>query len=153
LRFFSFPSVYSLAKMSNKIKAKTEKKTPYKSLRYRLRVEKAKTPVKIGFFRRIFRLIFNRITVMLSIFMLLAAGLTFGYFWVEYSEKVDMLLRGEVFTKNAGVYSAPKLVKDGEGITKDGLVEYLKSAGYVEKNSQADEKRSRYKIEVSSILV
>lgn len=90
---------------------------------------------------------------MLFVLMLLAVGLTFGYFWVEYSEKVDMLLRGEVFTKNAGVYSAPKLIKVGEGITKDGLVEYLKSAGYVEKNSQADEKRSRYQVGASSILI
>jgi penicillin-binding protein 1B len=139
--------------MSNKIKAKTEKRQPYKSLRYRLRVEKAKTPVKVGIFRRVFRLIFNRVTGTLFVFLLLAAGLTFGYFWKEYSEKVDLLLRGEIFTKNSGIYSAPKLLKDGEGISKEGLVEYLKSAGYIEKNSQADEKRSRYKIEENSILI
>lgn len=139
--------------MSNKIKAKTEKKQPYKSLRYRLRVEKAHLPKKKGIFRRIFGLIFNRITVTLFVLLLLAVGLTFGYFWVEYSEKVDLLLRGEVFTRNAGVYSAPKTLKDGEGISREELVEYLKSAGYIEKNSQADEKRSRYKIGENSVEI
>ncbi|HRH40670.1 MAG TPA: PBP1A family penicillin-binding protein [Pyrinomonadaceae bacterium] len=136
--------------MSNRIKAKTEDKKIYKSLRYRLKVDDAKTPPEKGFLRRffgrIFRLFFNPITLLLFVLLLLGAGLTFGYFWTEYSEKVDQLLRGEVFTKNAGVYSAPRLLKDGAATSKEELVDYLKSAGYIEKNSQADEKRSRYKI-------
>ncbi len=143
--------------MSNRIKAKPEDKKIYKSLRYRLKVDDAKTPPQKSFIRRFFsrtfRLIFNPITLLLFVLFLLGAGMTFGYFWNEYSERIDQLLRGEVFTKNAGVYSAPKTIKDGEGISKDDLADYLKSAGYIEKNSQADEKRSRYQIQDNTVQI
>lgn len=143
--------------MSNRIKAKTEDKKIYKSLRYRLRVEDSKIPPQKSFVRRFFtrtfRLIFNPITLLLCVLLLLGTGMLFGYFWSEYSEKVDKLLSGEVFTKNAGVYSAPKTLRDGEGISKEALADYLKSAGYIEKNQQADNKRSRYQIEESSIQI
>jgi penicillin-binding protein 1B len=143
--------------MSNRVKAKKETPKIYKSLRYRLRMDDAKNPPKKGFFRRffgrIFRLVFNPITISLVFLLLLGVGLAFAYFWNEYSEKVDSLLRGDVFTQNAGVYSAPKILKDGEAISRDELVEYLKSAGYIEKNSQADENRSRYQIEENSVKI
>lgn len=143
--------------MSNRVKAKKENPKIYKSLRYRLRMEDAKSPPKKNIFRRffgrIFRFVFNPITISLVFLMLLGAGLAFAYFWNEYSEKVDSLLRGDVFTQNAGIYSAPKILKEGEGISQEELVEYLKSAGYIEKNQQADENRSRYKIEGDLIRI
>jgi hypothetical protein len=130
--------------MSNKIKAKSIKKEPYKSLRYRLRLEKARLPQRKGFFRRVFRLIFNAYTFSFALLAVFAAALVVAYFWNEYSEKIDGLLRGDIFTRNAGVYSAPKLLRDGEGIAREDLIKYLTSAGYIEKNQNADEKRSRY---------
>ncbi len=143
--------------MPNRIKEKPEKKKIYKSLRYRLRVEDAKIPPKKSFVRRFFsktfRLIFNPITLCLFLLSLLGAGLTFAYFWTEYSEKVDRLLRGEVFTQNAGVYSAPKNLKVGEKITAENLVDYLNSAGYVEKSQQADNSRSRYQLSENTIEI
>lgn len=143
--------------MSNRVKAKKESSKIYKSLRYRLRMEDSKTPPKKNIFRRffgrLFRFVFNPITIALFALLLLGVGLTFAYFWNEYSEKVDSLLRGEVFTQNAGIYSAPKTLKSGEGISQEELIDYLKSAGYIEKNSQADENRSRYKIEESSVEI
>lgn len=143
--------------MSNRIKAKKETPKIYKSLRYRLRMEDSKNPPKGNIFRRffsrLFRFVFNPITIALFALTLLGAGLAFAYFWNEYSIKVDSLLRGEVFTQNAGVYSAPKTLKEGEGISQEELVEYLKSAGYIERNSQADESRSRYKIDENTIEI
>ncbi len=77
--------------------------------------------------------------------VMLAVFLTTTYFWFEYSDAIDRrLLSGEVYTANAGIYSAPKILKDKEEITPEELVAYLKSAGYVEKNNQADLSRSRY---------
>ncbi|MDQ3062336.1 MAG: PBP1A family penicillin-binding protein, partial [Acidobacteriota bacterium] len=48
---------------------------------------------------------------------------------------------------------APKTLKTGEAITLEDFTAYLKSAGYVEKNQQADQSRSRYKIEENRIEV
>ncbi len=99
-------------------------------------------------FRRTLRLIFNGWTISAALFLLLGAFLTLTYFWFEFSDRIDRkLLSGEVFTASAGIYSAPKTLKTGEAISIPELVDYLKSAGYIERNNQADASRSRYSVE------
>ncbi len=104
-------------------------------------------------FRRILHAVFNLYTVSIATFLLLGVLLTLTYFWFEYSDRIDLLLRGEVFTRSAGIYSAPKTLKVNEAITRDGLIQYLKSAGYIEKNQQADPARSRYLIKENGIEI
>ncbi|CAN5199653.1 hypothetical protein BH20ACI1_BH20ACI1_31410 [soil metagenome] len=107
-----------------------------------------------SFFRRILRLIFNPITALSSLLILLCAFLGLTYFWFEYSDRIDLLLKGgDVFTRTAGIYSAPKTLRTGEDISLEDLTAYLKSAGYIEKNQQADDSRSRYNIEDNSIEI
>ena len=101
-------------------------------------------PPKRPLVRRVLRFFFNPLTISLTMLAIVAAFLTAAYFWFEYSARVDLLLNGEVFTNTAGIYSAPKTLKKGEELTAENLVEYLKAAGYIEKNSQADPSRSRY---------
>ena len=80
--------------------------------------------------------------------------LTLTYFWFEFSDRIDRkLLSGEVFTASAGIYSAPKTLKVGEALTPIELVEYLKSAGYIEKNNKADGSRSRYSVEGDIVAI
>lgn len=99
-------------------------------------------------FRRFLATVFNGWTVSAALFVLVGVFLTLTYFWFEFSDRIDRrLLSGEVYTASAGIYSAPKLLKTGEVITIPALVEYLKSAGYIEKNNQADRSRSRYSID------
>ena len=98
-------------------------------------------------FRRILRWIFNGWTISLALIVLLVAFLTFTYFWFELSDRIDRrLLSGEIFTPSAGIYSAPKTLKPGEETSMLGMIEYLKSAGYIEKNNKADASRSRYSV-------
>jgi penicillin-binding protein 1B len=104
-------------------------------------------------FRRILRFFFNAYTLSFSALIVLFAALTLTYFWFEYSDRIDMLLRGDVFTQSAGIYSAPKNLRQNEAITPAQLVEYLKSAGYIEKNNQADVSRSRYEIKENQIEI
>lgn len=68
------------------------------------------------------------------------------YYWTVFSARIDNLLKGEVFTRSAGIYAAPKQLRVGETISTDDLVAYLKRAGYVEKNQQADTARGRYSL-------
>ncbi len=104
-------------------------------------------------FRRIVRFIFNPLTFSLAGLLILAAFLTATYFWFEYSDRIDVLLRGEVFTSTAGIYSAPKTLKKDETISVEELKDYLISAGYIEKNQQADESRSRYSIDKNTVEI
>jgi penicillin-binding protein 1B len=86
--------------------------------------------------------------------VLLATGITLAYFWVDYSDRIDRkLLSGEVFTPTAGIYSAPKYLRAGDSSTLPELVEYLKAAGYIEKNNKADQSRSRYSIENGRLVI
>ena len=66
------------------------------------------------------------------------------YYWTIFSARIDNLLAGEVFTRSAGIYAAPKEVHVNESISPEQLIEYLKRAGYVEKAQQADNSRGRY---------
>ncbi|MBK7393056.1 MAG: PBP1A family penicillin-binding protein [Chloracidobacterium sp.] len=99
-------------------------------------------------FRRILRLIFNGWTISIALIMMLGVFLGLTYFWFEFSDRIDQkLLSGEVYTASAGIYSAPKTLKVGEATTISAMIDYLKSAGYIERNNQADASRSRYVVD------
>ncbi len=66
-----------------------------------------------------------------------------GYYYTVFSERIDRLLRGEVFTRSAGIYAAPKQLKVGDGLSAEDLVARLRRAGYVERAQQADTARGR----------
>lgn len=139
--------------MPNQTQVKSRK--PKMPPQYWLKRRNAKvyqTPPK-SFFRRALRLIFNPITFLTSLLVLLGAFLTLTYFWFEYSDRIDGLLKGEVYTNTAGIYSAPKILKIGEEISVEDLTAYLKSAGYIEKNSQADASRSRFAVEGNRLSI
>src|SRR5687768_5695507 len=105
-------------------------------------------------FRRFLHAVFNGWTISISLLLLLGVFLTLTYFWFEFSDRIDRrLLSGEVYTASAGIYSAPKTLKVGEAITIPALVDYLKSAGYIERNNQADASRSRYAIENDVVAI
>lgn len=105
-------------------------------------------------FRRILRFFVNPLTITLTLLVMLGAFLTLTYFWFDYSERIDRrLLSGQVYTPSAGIYSAPKNLQSGEKTSLEDLTNYLKTAGYIDQNIQADESRSRYKIEKNQIEI
>ena len=124
------------------LKSKRSKKPPRGWLEnHRIASYQAPPPSR---FRRILHFFFNAYTLSFSALAVLFVVLTLTYFWFEYSDRIDSLLKGDVFTQTAGIYSAPKNLRENEVITSAALIEYLKSAGYIEKNNQADVSRSRY---------
>ena len=66
------------------------------------------------------------------------------YYWIVFSARIDNLLKGEVFTRSAGIYAAPKQIRVGQNLSQDDLIGYLKRAGYVERGQQAETARGRY---------
>lgn len=140
--------------MPNQILVKSRKpKKPPKYWRKEHPIKAFKAP-KPPLYKRFFRLIFNGYTASITLALLLGVFLTATYFWFEFSDIIDRrLLSGEVFTQNAGIYSAPKILRNGEVITAEDLVNYLKSAGYIEMNNQADPSRSRYQIDENQIEI
>ena len=95
-------------------------------------------------FRRILRRLFSAPVVIPVVFL---GAIVLGvliYYWTVFSGRIDTLLQGEVFTRSAGIYAAPKQIRLNEPISSEELIGYLKRAGYVEKGQQADTARGRY---------
>ncbi len=113
----------------------------------------AYTEPEVSFKRRVVRRLFSPIVI---IPVLLLATLVVGclvYYWTVFSGRIDNLLAGEVFTRSAGIYAAPKQLRVGQTLTPDKLIELLKHAGYVEKAQQADKARGRYSVGDGSVAV
>ena len=99
-----------------------------------------------GFFRRWARRIFRPPLVIALVFLTTVTIGIMGYYWWVFSGRIDRLLSGEVFTRSAGIYAAPKQLRAGEDLSIDNLLAYLKRANYVEKAQQADSARGRYTV-------
>src|ERR1700687_5747794 len=105
----------------------------------------------VGFPRRVARRVFTApVVIPLAVVIALVFGV-FVYYWTIFSGRIDNLLKGEVFTRSAGIYAAPKQLRAGENLSTDDLIAYLKRAGYVEKTQQADQARGRYSIADGSV--
>ncbi|HEY8226464.1 MAG TPA: transglycosylase domain-containing protein, partial [Pyrinomonadaceae bacterium] len=99
-----------------------------------------------SFLRRITRRLFTAPIIIPIVFVsAIVLGLLI-YYWTVFSARIDNLLAGEVYTRSAGIYAAPKQVRVNETISQDDLISYLKRAGYVEKGQQADSSRGRYSL-------
>ncbi|MDQ3687447.1 MAG: hypothetical protein M3430_17875, partial [Acidobacteriota bacterium] len=57
---------------------------------------------------------------------------TLTYFYHSYSKVVDNRLASGYLTSRAGIYAAPRVLRIGQSISRDQLVEILRRAGYVE---------------------
>ncbi|HEV7683343.1 MAG TPA: PBP1A family penicillin-binding protein [Pyrinomonadaceae bacterium] len=107
----------------------------------------------VSFKRRVVRRLFSPIIIIPT---LVLAAVVIGclvYYWTVFSGRIDNLLKGEIFTRSAGIYAAPKQLRVGQALTPDKLVDFLKHAGYVEKTQQADKARGRYSVGDASVDV
>jgi len=106
-----------------------------------------------GFWRR-WRRRLVRPAVLVPVGLLTALVIAvLGYYYYVFSQRIDRLLKGEVFTRNAGIYAAPRQVKAGEPLSAEDLIERLKRVGYVERSQQADGSRGRYELEGSTVEI
>jgi penicillin-binding protein 1B len=77
----------------------------------------------------------------------------FAYYWIIFSARIDNLLKGEVYTRSAGIYAAPKQIRAGQNISLDDLLAYLKRSGYVERGQQGDSARGRYAVDGATVEI
>lgn len=107
----------------------------------------------ISFPRRLGRrLLTPFVLIPLAVVFVVVVGILV-YYWSIFSGRIDNLLRGEVFTRSAGIYAAPKQLRVGETISQGELVAHLKRAGYVEKGVQAETARGRYSVTGETVEV
>src|SRR5919206_785041 len=106
-----------------------------------------------NFARRVLRRLFSAPVIIPLVFVTAIVLGILIYYWTVYSRRIDNLLAGEVFTRTAGIYAAPKQLHVNETISLAEVIAFLKRAGYVEKSQQADTSRGRYEINGTTIDV
>src|ERR1043165_8794111 len=99
-----------------------------------------------SFLRRVLRRLLSApVLIPLAVISAIVFGVLI-YYWTVFSGRIDNLLAGEVFTRTAGIYAAPKQLSVHETISEADVIAFLKRAGYVEKTQQADNSRGRYTV-------
>ena len=110
---------------------------PQKQPRTRSRVVAYAEP-EMSFRRRVLRRLLSPPVLIPLVIVATFVIALLVYYWTVFSGRIDNLLAGEVFTRSAGIYAAPKQLRVGQTLTQDDLIAFLKRAGYVEKGQQAD---------------
>jgi len=106
-----------------------------------------------GFFRRLLRRLFSASVIIPVVFIgAIVLGILI-YYWTVFSGRIDNLLAGEVFTRTAGIYAAPKQLSVNESISQADVIAFLNRAGYVEKAQQADDSRGRYTVNGNTLEI
>ena len=106
-----------------------------------------------SFIRRVLRRLLSAPVIVPVVFIGAVVLGILIYYWTIFSGRIDNLLAGEVFTRSAGIYAAPKQLRVEENISQADLIAFLKRAGYVEKNQQADTSRGRYLVNGTAVEI
>src|SRR5215212_1154485 len=73
-----------------------------------------------------------RVFGALTVAAVVATAAAFAYLYSHYSKVVDARLASGYLTSRAGLYAAPRTLREGQGLTAERLAEVLRRAGYVE---------------------
>ena len=106
---------------------------------------------RVGFGRRLGRRLLSAPVIIPLAVIVAFVLVVLVYYWTIFSARIDNLLRGDVYTRSAGIYAAPKQLRAGETLSQEDLIAYLKRAGYVDRTQQADTTRGRYSVDGLSI--
>ena len=106
-----------------------------------------------GFWGRWRRRLLSKAIVIPAVFIGAVVLGVLIYYWTVFSGRIDNLLAGEVFTRTAGIYAAPKQLRVNDSISQADVITFLKRAGYVEQNQQADPGRGRYTVNGTTVDV
>ena len=108
---------------------------------------------EVGFFRRWVRRIFRPPVLILLGAAAVICVLVLGYYYTVFSRRIDALVSGEIFTRSSGIYTAPKELRAGAGVTQEDVIARLKRAGYVERSQQANDSRGRYSVSGATVEI
>src|SRR5437868_4534044 len=106
-----------------------------------------------SFMRRWARRIFRPPVIIALVVLTTFTVSVFGYYYWVFSARIDRLISGEIYTRSAGIYTAPRELRIGTPLSADDLVARLKRANYVEKSQQADAARGRYSVSGANVDV
>lgn len=103
-------------------------------------------PGRVG--RRILRLVFVAIAIAF-----IAIGVLLATSYRTYAKIVDARLEHGYLTSRAGIYAAPRTLRPGQRLTREGLAAALRRAGYIESNDASEVWSGSFKIHDRAIEI
>lgn len=88
----------------------------------------------------------------LTVVAVVATAAAFGYLYSHYSKVVDERLASGYLTSRAGLYAAPRTLREGQQLTSERLAEILRRAGYVE-GEASRVWNGRFKVESGAVEI
>jgi penicillin-binding protein 1B len=76
-----------------------------------------------------------RLGAVLSVVLCAAAVVSIIYCYNDAAGKIDQRLASGYLTSRAGLYAAPRVLREGQSFSRESLVETLRRAGYVEQSA------------------
>ena len=93
-----------------------------------------------------------RFLLVFSLVASAAALVTLAYFYTSYLKIVDERLASGYLTSRAGIYAAPRVLRTGQAISRERLVEALRRAGYIDAEA-SDVWSGRFFVESQSVVI
>jgi penicillin-binding protein 1B len=93
-----------------------------------------------------------RLVAALLVAAVVATAAAFAYLYLHYSKIVDGRLASGYLTSRAGIYAAPRTLREGQSLTTERLAEILRRAGYVE-GEASRVWNGRFKVEGSAVEI
>jgi penicillin-binding protein 1B len=93
-----------------------------------------------------------RVVVALTVAAVVATAGAFAYLYSHYSKVVDARLASGYLTSRAGLYAAPRTLREGQSMTAERLAELLRRAGYVE-GEASRVWNGRFKVESDAVEI
>ena len=78
------------------------------------------------------RRFYLRLFAIVSIVLTLSFAAVVAYLYTHYSGVVDERLASGYLTSRAGIYAAPRVLRPGQKVSRERLIEALRRAGYVD---------------------
>src|SRR6195256_5258431 len=85
----------------------------------------AYTEREMSFWRRLARRLLSPPVLIAIAVVAMLIIVPLVYYWTVFSGRIDNLLKGEVFTRSAGIYAAPKQIHAGQSVSSDELLAFL----------------------------
>ncbi|MGB8507086.1 MAG: PBP1A family penicillin-binding protein, partial [Pyrinomonadaceae bacterium] len=101
---------------------------------------------------RLFKRLARLFLVAFVIVTLSAVGII-GYYYSYYARVIDERLAAGYLTSRAGIYAAPRVLRAGQNISRERLVEILRRAGYVEDGDASRVWSGRFEVGADAVFI
>jgi penicillin-binding protein 1B len=94
-----------------------------------------------------------RVVGALTVAAVVATAGAFACLYSHYSKVVDARLASGYLTSRAGIYAAPRTLREGQSMTAERLTEVLRRAGYVEGEAASRVWNGSFKVESDAVEI